>query len=86
MRKICSDGHNTHDANRRTMAGGGFDFAAHFYTNSPDTTNRFIVFITFFLSFALLSRLWLVLRVPIPIDRSYLPTDRALARQGCARQ
>ena len=47
MRKICSDGHNTHDASRRTMAGGGIDFAAHFYTNSPNTTNRFIVFIMF---------------------------------------
>jgi len=35
MRKICSDGHNTHDANRRTMAGGGIDFAAHFIQIVP---------------------------------------------------
>ena len=77
MRKICSDGHNTHDASRRTMAGGGFDFAARFYTNSPETTNRFIVFIMFFLIFALLLHLWLVLLAPIPIDRSSRPVDRA---------
>mgnify|MGYP004072008189 FL=1 len=75
MQKICSDGHNTHDASRRTMAGGGIDFAAHYYPNSLNTTNRSIVFIMFYLIFAPSLYLLPVLRVHFPSDRSLRQVD-----------
>lgn len=76
MRKIYSDRHNTHDATDRNRPRGGVDRGHIYYTNSPDSTNRSIVFIRFFLSFALL-HLLRGLRVQIPSDRSCLPAGQA---------